>query len=164
MKLHDAALALLALILLAGQGASAQTIDTQTWNGITVKCSKVGYGGLQEEGLEIVNIDSSSPAAAVGLHGPVAATPAAMPRTFLDRLKGVVVPQALPGDLIVAINYHRVRCESDLEKATANVKPGDTVSLVIIRSLPDAQHTAKVNVKVGERPKELPALGPSRSP
>ena len=55
------------------------------------------------------------------------------------------------GDLIVAVDDHRVRSQLDLEDELAKLKPGDTMYLTVIRPLPGGNHkTMKIAVKVGE--------------
>jgi S1-C subfamily serine protease len=52
------------------------------------------------------------------------------------------------GDVIVAVNGHKIVSENDLPQIIARYQPGDTVTLQIIR---DGQ-TQNVDVKLGERP------------
>jgi S1-C subfamily serine protease len=161
---HTGSLALIVLLVVAmTDHALAQSNDTQSWNGMTLKCTKAGYLGMQEEGLEVIGIEPDSAAESAGLRGPMpAATPAATPGSFLSRLEGISIPQASAGDLIVSINAHRVHCNTDLPKETANLKPGDTVYLVVIRSLPDGRHMTK-RVSMRETSGPVPANNPAAS-
>jgi hypothetical protein len=45
---------LVSLSLAFSRLAAAQTAETQTWDGITVKCRKLGFQGMQAEGLELI--------------------------------------------------------------------------------------------------------------
>jgi S1-C subfamily serine protease len=126
------------LILVAAGTSLAQTTeDTQTWNGVTVRCSKMFLLGGEEHGLEVVSVDPKSPMAAQ-LRGPL---------------------QAEPGDLIVAINDVRVRCPISLEEQLAKARPLQP-TLTIIRSLPDDRRQArKISVELDEKP-SVPLTGP----
>ena len=54
------------------------------------------------------------------------------------------------GDLIVAVDDKRVRNQKDLDDAVANLKPGDTMYLTVIRPGPEGSHTTqKLAVHVG---------------
>jgi S1-C subfamily serine protease len=52
------------------------------------------------------------------------------------------------GDVIVAVDGHKIVGETDLPELIAQHEPGDTVTLQIIRD----GHTQNVDVKLGERP------------
>lgn len=132
--------------------------------GITVQYATHCYSGGEEHGLEVVNVDPSSPAAQAGLHArsDMSAVGAAV-TTAIGILPGgsLIANSALGrtgamgqgGDLIVAVDDKRVRDQGDLENAMARLKPGDTMYLTVIR--PNgiderAPHqTLKIAVKVG---------------
>jgi S1-C subfamily serine protease len=153
--LRAAALGSVVLVQLAVGNGLAQTSDTQTWNGATVRCGKLGFPGGQEMGFEVLNVEPNSAAQAAGLRGPVAASrPSAEPSTLLGRLGAMAIPQGQPGDLIVAVGYARVRnCDSKLEEEIAKSKPRDIAYLTILRSMPDGgQKTMRIGVRLSETP------------
>jgi S1-C subfamily serine protease len=152
--LRAAALGSLVLVQIAAGSGLAQTTDTQTWNGVTVRCAKLGFSGGQEVGLEVVKIDPNSAALAAGLRGPLPASrPTAEPSTLLGRIKAMAIPQEQPGDLIIAVEDHRVHCDSNLEQEIAKAKPRDTAYLTIVRSLPDDRHeTMRIAIRLSEIP------------
>lgn len=152
--LRLAALGSVLLVQIAAGGGLAQTTDTQTWNGVTVRCAKLDFPGGQEVGLEVVKVDPSSAALAAGLRGPLPASrPSAEPSTLLGRIGAMAIPQGQPGDLIVAVEDHRVHCDSNLEEEIAKAKPRDTAYLTIIRSLPDDRQKAmKIAIRLSEIP------------
>jgi S1-C subfamily serine protease len=152
--LRAAALGSVVLLQIAVGNGLAQTNDTQTWNGVTVRCAKLDFPDGQEVGLEVVKVDPNSAALAAGLRGPLPASrPTAEPSTLLGRLRAMAIPQGQPGDLIVAVGDHRVHCDSDLEEEVAKAKPRDTAYLTIIRSLPDdRQKTIRIAIRLSEIP------------
>lgn len=152
--LRAAALGSLVLVQIAAGSGLAQTSDTRTWNGVTVRCAKLGFSGGQQEGLEVVKVDPNSAAQAAGLRGPLPASRAtAEPSTLLGRLGAMAIPQDQPGDLIVAVDDRRVHCDSNLEEEITKAKPRDTAYLTIIRSLPDDRHeTMRIAIRVSEIP------------
>jgi len=55
------------------------------------------------------------------------------------------------GDLIIAVDDHRVRDERDLERELRKLKPGDMMYLTIVRPFPGGAHrTMKISIKVGD--------------
>jgi len=157
------------VLIAAGSGVAQTTDDTQTWNGVTVRCSTIGGWGGEAHGLEVVKVDPNSPLAAE-LRGPLpASTRAATPSTFLDRLKAIPIPQAQPGDLIVAINDVRVRCPTSLEEQIAKARAHDAIYLTISRWLPNDTHqTMRIPVELHEMRNapltSSPASEPSLAP
>jgi S1-C subfamily serine protease len=142
--LRAAALGWMVLVQIVAGSGLAQTTDTQTWNGVTVRCAKLDFPDGQEVGFEVVKVDPNSAARAAGLRGPLPASrPSAEPSTLLGRIGAMAIPQGQPGDLIVAVEDHRVHCDSNLEEEIAKAKPRDTVYLTIIRSLPDGRQQAR---------------------
>ncbi len=121
----------------------------------TLKC----YLGAEEHGLEIINVDPNSPAWRSGLNGrkspsavgAAAATASLMLAPLVMPLLARAGQLGTDGDLIVAVDDHRVRSQLDLEDELAKLKPGDTMYLTVIRPLPGGNHkTMKIAVKVGE--------------
>ncbi|MGH7782033.1 MAG: PDZ domain-containing protein [Candidatus Binataceae bacterium] len=136
--------------------------------GITVKETTKCYLGMEEHGLEIITVDPNSPAWAAGVHGSTGANAAgATASTALSfvPLVGTIVASQLAkrgdlgmsGDLIVAVDDHRVRSEEDLDDAIAKLKPGDSMYLTVIRELPGGGHTTKkIQVHVGQVGQPVP--------
>jgi S1-C subfamily serine protease len=150
-----AALGSVVLIQLALGSGLAQTSDTQTWEGATVRCGKLDFAGGQEEGFEVLKVEPNSAAQAAGLRGPIAASrPSTEPSTLPGRIGAMAIPQGQPGDLIVAVGDHRVRnCDSNLEEEVAKSKSRDPAYVTIVRSLPDGlQKTMRVAIRLSEVP------------
>ena len=127
--------------------------------GITVEYTTQCYLGMEEHGLEVVTIDPNSPAEQAGLKprgntaiGAVAETASAFLGP-LQMLTNPLVEKATAGehgDLIVAVDDHRVRSRADLDDEMAKLKPGDTLYLTVIRPTAGGHKTMKVAVKVGQ--------------
>ena len=130
--------------------------------GVSVQYTLKCYLGAEEHGLEIINVDPNSPAWRSGLSGrkspSAVGAAAATAGALLGPLELAVLPLlsragqlGTDGDLIVAVDDHRVRSQLDLEDDLAKLKPGDTMYLTVIRPLPGNSHkTMKIAVKVGE--------------
>jgi hypothetical protein len=130
--------------------------------GVEVQYTMRCFLGKEERGLQIVKVDPNSPAWAAGLRGPQPATAVGASGVTL----GTLIPFANPlinhfleksgslgldGDLIVAVDDQRVRTQDDLEEKMAQMKPGDTMYLTVIRPMPGGEHkTLKIPVKLGE--------------
>jgi hypothetical protein len=128
--------------------------------GITVKYTTMCFNGKEEDGLEITKIDPNSPAAAAGLHGQSTEGGAAAALQTLGGLLGPAQMLLMPltkksamaarGDMIVAIDDHRVRTQQELEDRLAQMKPGDTTYITVLRPLPTGGHqTLKLAVHIG---------------
>jgi PDZ domain-containing protein len=143
--------------------------------GISVQYTLKCYLGQEEHGLEIVDIDPNSPAWHSGLRGPKGMGPLGAASVAAGALVGPLELLIMPlmnragqlgtgGDLIVAVDDHRVRSQLDLEDELAKLKPGDTMYLTVIRPLPGGGHrTMKIAVKVG-KPGEAVASAAYSSP
>lgn len=130
--------------------------------GVTVQYATHCYLGGDERGLEVLRIEPGSPAAQAGLSareapsalGAVGAVGAALtgPGTFLiTPLLEKSGALGHRGDLIVAIDDHRVRNEYELDYALRGLKPGDTMYVTVIHPLPGGSHqTMKIAIKVGD--------------
>jgi hypothetical protein len=143
--------------------------------GIEVQYTTQCFLGKEEHGLQIVKVDPNSPAWAAGLHGPTPATAAGAAGMTLgaiippvDAILGHFLDKSgalgMGGDLIVAVDDQRVRDQSDLEAKMAQLKPGDTMYLTVIRPIEGGQHkTLKIAVKVGEWGQPLANAGSASS-
>lgn len=139
--------------------------------GISVKYTTKCLLGGEENGLEVISVDPSSPAEKAGLKGSGGATPVgAAAMTTVAALLGPLAPFAAKGlqksgqlgqdgDFIVAVDDVRVRSELDLEDELNRLKPGDTMYLTVLRPLASGAHQEmKIAVKVGQ-----PATAPTQS-
>jgi hypothetical protein len=118
--------------------------------------------GREVHGLEVVGVDSNSPAEHSGLRGRGAMTTfgasgatagALMPPLDLLLMPLLKKSRQLgeSGDLIVAIDDKRIESERDLETELDTLKPGDTIYLTIVRPRRDAsRETLKMPVKLGD--------------
>jgi hypothetical protein len=120
--------------------------------GISVEYSTHCYKGGEEHGFEVMNVYPGSPAALAGLHARTSSTPMGdlkmlgsilfFPVSFLTvpmlRRSGAL---GQFGDLIVAVDDHRVRSKGELLTALGHLKPGDTTYFTVIRPLPGGSHT-----------------------
>lgn len=130
--------------------------------GITIHETDKCFKGKEEHGLEVMSVDPNSPAAAAGVHGSTGANMVGATASTLGALipfAGTLIASRLEkrgdmgmsGDLIVAVDDQRVRTQQDLDDAVANLKPGDTMYLTVIRPGPEGSHTTqKLAVHVGQ--------------
>jgi len=119
--------------------------------GISVEYTTHCYAGGEEHGFEGTEVQPGSPAARAGIH-------ATTPSTRMGDLGAVGSVLTFPvslimwpalrrsgalgefGDLIVAIDDHRVRSKGEFLKALENLKPGDTTYFTVIRPIPGGSH------------------------
>ncbi len=118
-------------------------------------------------GLEVVSVDRNSPAAIAGLRGrgkmtavgeSGATVGALMPplNLFVMPLLKKTGSLGEGGDLIVAIDDHRVSNDLDLQSELESLKPGDTIYLTVVRAPKDGpQQTLKVPIKLGDASKSV---------
>jgi PDZ domain len=129
--------------------------------GMTVKYTTECFLGKEEDGLEVMTVDPNSPAAAAGLHGRSSEGGAAAALQTLGGLLGpaqmLVMPwtkkaaMASRGDMIVAIDDHRVRTQQEFQDRLAQMKPGDTTYITVLRPMPNGvgHQTLKLAVHIG---------------
>ena len=112
--------------------------------GITVLYAVSTRDGQKVSGLEVMDVDGDSPAARAGLKArtPMTTTGAtgATVGELLGPLDGALRPLLAKsgqlgqdGDLIVAIDDHRVTSDSDLPDHLARLHPGDIIYLTVLR-------------------------------
>jgi S1-C subfamily serine protease len=92
--------------------------------------------GVPAQGVAIAKVSSGSPAAHAGLRGA----------THTVTADGQTV--LLGGDSITALNSKPVRAAQDLADAVARLKPGDRVSLTVVRG----GATRTVSLSLGASP------------
>ena len=130
--------------------------------GIEVQYSSECFGGTEEYGLKVTKVDANSPAARAGLQAGHEVTAAGAAAITLAGMIPLVSPLVghlgektgslgNDSDLIVAVDDERIRSQADLDDKMAQLKPGDTLYLTVLRPIGGGQHkTLKVAVKVGE--------------
>ncbi|MGH7915924.1 MAG: PDZ domain-containing protein [Candidatus Binataceae bacterium] len=113
------------------------------------------------QGLEVVSVDPGSPAERAGLHGRGTLTKigasGATAGALVPPLDLIMMPLlkkagqlGRTGDLIVAIDDHRVNGEGALSDALARLKPGDVVYFTVIRAMRNGSYkTLKLPVTLG---------------
>jgi len=130
--------------------------------GVEVQWASECFKGAEEYGLKVTKVDPQSPAAVAGLQAGHEISPAGAAAITLTGL----IPLATPllghflnqpgavgndGDLIIAVDDQRIRNQQDLDDKMAQLKPGDTLYLTVIRPNGDGSHkTLKIAVRVGE--------------
>ncbi len=129
--------------------------------GISMRFATRCLLGAEEHGLEVVEVDPSSPAAQAGFKtrgGGGLASIAAGAGALLGPLNLALMAAGVhdraehneSGDLIVAVDDVRVRSERELTNELDKLKPGDLAYVTVLRPLPGAQHqTVKVAIKLG---------------
>ncbi len=145
-----------------GGGSERPSRRGRPYLGIEVQYASECFKGAEEYGLKITKVDPNSPAWAAGLRGPTGATNLGAAgvtagtllgplNTVVNRLLEKTGSLGVDGDLIVAVDDQRIRNQADLDYKMAQLKPGDTLYLTVIRPTGDGNHkTLKIAVKVGE--------------
>lgn len=126
--------------------------------GVSVLYTTSSAGGQMVNALKVMSVDRDSPAARAGLSaGTPASTIGATTQTagqLLGPLDAALRPLLAKsgqlgsdGDLIVAIDDHRVSAESDLRDRLAQLHPGDVIYLTLLRQQRDGSYkTVKLPV------------------
>ncbi len=143
--------------------------------GISVSYRTMCFAGKEEDGLEIMKVDPGSPAAVAGLRGQSSQMGAAAALQTLGGLLGpaqmLVMPftkkssMAAEGDMIVAIDDHRVRTQQEFQDRLAQMKPGDTTYITVLRPMPNGvgHQTLKLAVHIGQWGQPVANAGGSSS-
>jgi hypothetical protein len=119
--------------------------------GISVEYATHCYIGAEEHGFEVTTVYPGSPAERAGLQARTSSTPMGDLGVLGSVLFLPVSLITMPllrrsgalghfGDLIVAVDDHRVRSEGEFKIALSHLKPGDTTYLTIVRPLPGGSH------------------------
>jgi len=119
--------------------------------GVDLEYTTQCYLGMEEHGLEVVNVYPNSPAARAGLIGRTGSTPAGDLSALGSVLLGPVALITFPllrnsgalgtgGDLIVAVDDRRVRNKDEILSALGHIKAGDTTYITVIRPLHGGYH------------------------
>lgn len=126
--------------------------------GAVLKYTTTCYRGMEEHGLEVVSVDPGCGAARAGLRGKTRATALGIAGGIGGLILGPLELLVLPllersgalgagGDLVLAVDDVRVHDVSEFRKAMRALKPGDSVYLTVIRSLPGRGHqTMRIRV------------------
>ncbi len=132
--------------------------------GVGVMYTVSSADGQQVSALKVMSVDPDSPAARAGLAtGTPASTIGASTQTagqLLGPLDAALRPLlaksgqlGTDGDLIVAIDDHRVAAASDLRDRLAQLHPGDVIYLTVLRQQRDGSyHTVKLPATLGVPP------------
>ena len=150
-----------------GNGNRNNNIDSsrphaRPYLGITVQYVSKCYNGGEQHGLEVLTIDPNSPAARAGLQARSGMTAVGAAVSTLSgilpfgaalssKALGTSGAMGQGGDLIVAVDDKRVRDQSDLESAMAQLKPGDTMYLTVIRANGTDERTHQPPMKIAVR-------------
>jgi hypothetical protein len=159
-----------------GQEPSPKTAEKLPYLGVVVEYTLKTFAGQEDHGLEVISIDSGSPAEQAGLKGRGNITALGAAGVTAGALLGPLTLGVLPllqktgqlgkdGDLIVAADDRRLRSEFDLQDELRKLKPGDTIYLTVVRASSDgARQTLKIPVRIGGQSSEAAAQAPAYDP
>ncbi len=127
--------------------------------GLTVEYTDMCFRGFEEHGVEVISVAPGSPGARAGLRGQGASAPPspdptesmleAIRRRIASTIRDGSYPPGSTGDLIIAVDDHRVRSRLEWEAAISRLKTGDTAYLTVIRPVPGRNHqTLKIAITI----------------
>jgi len=127
--------------------------------GLTVEYTDMCFRGFEEHGVEVISVAPGSPGALAGIRGreasassapdPTESVLGAIRRRIASTIRDGSHPPGSTGDLIIAVDDHRVRSRLEWEAAISRLKPGDTAYLTVIRPVPGRDHqTLKIAIKI----------------
>jgi hypothetical protein len=127
--------------------------------GVDLEYTTQCYLGMEEHGLEVVNVYPNSPASRAGLIARSGSTPAGDLSALGSVLLGPVSLVTFPllrksgalgsgGDFIVAVNDQRVRNESEILTALGHIKAGDTAYITVIRPINGGYNHRTMRIKL----------------
>jgi len=129
--------------------------------GISVLYAVSTRGGQQVSGLEVMDVDADSPASRAGLRSRTPMSTIGASGATMGELLGPLDAAMRPllaksgqlgedGDLIVAIDDHRVTSDADLPDHLARLHPGDIIYLTVLRQQRGGSYKAvKLPVTLG---------------
>lgn len=159
-----------------GQELPPKIAEKLPYLGLVVEYTLKTFSGQEDHGLEVISVDSDSPAEQAGIKGRGSITPLGAAGVTAGALLGPLTMGVLPllqktgqlgkdGDLIVAADDHRLRSEFDLQDELRKLKPGDTIYLTVVRASSDgARQTLKIPVRIGGQSSEAAAQAPAYDP
>jgi hypothetical protein len=130
--------------------------------GISVLYAVSTRDGQQVSGLEVMDVDADSPASRAGLKSRTPMTTIGASGATAGELLGPLDAALRPllvksgqlgedGDLIVAIDDHRVTSDSDLPDRLSRLHPGDIIYLTVLRQQRGGTYKAvKLPVTLGD--------------
>jgi hypothetical protein len=131
--------------------------------GISVLYTVSMRDGQQVSGLEVMDVDADSPASRAGLKARTPMTTIGASGATAGELLGPLDAALKPllaksgqlgedGDLIVAIDDHRVTSDSDLPDHLGRLHPGDIIYLTVLRQQRGGRYKAvKLPVTLGSK-------------
>jgi S1-C subfamily serine protease len=115
---------------------------------VPIDNSLAGLNLPVKEGALIVKVSPGTPAAKAGLHGG----------NVEAQTSGGTIP--VGGDIIVGVDGSKVKGAADLSQDIASKKPGDKVTLELLRPSGEGRYDRKdLEVTLGVRPNSKPELG-----
>jgi hypothetical protein len=130
--------------------------------GVSVLYTVATRDGQQVSGLEVMDVDADSPASRAGLKSRTPMTTIGASGATAGELLGPLDAAVRPllaksgqlgedGDLIVAIDDHRVTSDSDLPDHLSRLHPGDIIYLTVLRQQRGGSYKAvKLPVTLGD--------------